>query len=113
MKARVHVTLKNGVLDPEGKAIGNALHRLGFPEVGDVRQEGAVSPAYPQMYVPLAQVSGRSMVVALRTGQDPLALVPSLKQALASVDPNLALSRITTMDQRVANTLARPRVCAR
>ncbi|MCW5745598.1 MAG: phosphoribosylformylglycinamidine synthase subunit PurS [Alphaproteobacteria bacterium] len=38
MKARVHVTLKSGVLDPQGKAIGNALHRLGFPEVGDVRQ---------------------------------------------------------------------------
>lgn len=38
MKARVHVTLKNGVLDPQGKAIGNALNRLGFPEVGDVRQ---------------------------------------------------------------------------
>jgi len=38
MKARVHVTLKGGVLDPQGKAIGNALHRLGFPEVGDVRQ---------------------------------------------------------------------------
>jgi phosphoribosylformylglycinamidine synthase len=38
MKARVHVTLKSGVLDPQGKAIGNALHRLGFAEVGDVRQ---------------------------------------------------------------------------
>ncbi|MBL8673840.1 MAG: phosphoribosylformylglycinamidine synthase subunit PurS [Rhodospirillales bacterium] len=38
MKARVHVTLKNGVLDPQGKAIGNSLHRLGFPEVGEVRQ---------------------------------------------------------------------------
>jgi phosphoribosylformylglycinamidine synthase len=38
MKARVHVTLKTGVLDPQGKAIGNALHRLGFPEVGEVRQ---------------------------------------------------------------------------
>ena len=30
MKARVHVTLKNGVLDPQGKAIGNALAGLGF-----------------------------------------------------------------------------------
>ena len=38
MKARVHVTLKNGVLDPHGKAIGHSLNRLGFPEVGDVRQ---------------------------------------------------------------------------
>ena len=80
--------------------------------VGDVRQEGAVSPAYPQIYVPFPQVSARSMVVALRTGQDPLALVPSLKQALAGVDPNLALSRVTTMEQRVAGTLARPRVNA-
>jgi phosphoribosylformylglycinamidine synthase len=38
MKARVHVTLKNGVLDPQGKAIGQALGRLGFQGVGDVRQ---------------------------------------------------------------------------
>ena len=38
LKARVHVTLKNGVLDPQGKAIGHSLNRLGFPEVGDVRQ---------------------------------------------------------------------------
>ena len=38
MKARVHVTLKNGVLDPQGKAIGHALGSLGFTGVGDVRQ---------------------------------------------------------------------------
>ncbi|MGE4221240.1 MAG: phosphoribosylformylglycinamidine synthase subunit PurS [Alphaproteobacteria bacterium] len=38
MKARVHVTLKNGVLDPQGKAIGNALAGLGFQGVGEVRQ---------------------------------------------------------------------------
>ena len=38
MKARVHVTLKNGVLDPQGKAIEHALGALGFEGVGDVRQ---------------------------------------------------------------------------
>jgi phosphoribosylformylglycinamidine synthase PurS subunit len=38
MKARVHVTLKNGVLDPQGRAIGQALHSLGFSGVGEVRQ---------------------------------------------------------------------------
>ena len=38
MKAKVHVTLKNGVLDPQGKAIGHALGNLGFAGVGDVRQ---------------------------------------------------------------------------
>jgi phosphoribosylformylglycinamidine synthase PurS subunit len=38
MKARVHVSLKTGVLDPQGKAIGNALASLGFTGVGEVRQ---------------------------------------------------------------------------
>lgn len=38
MKARIHVTLKNGVLDPQGKAIGHALSGLGFSGIGDVRQ---------------------------------------------------------------------------
>ena len=38
MKARVFVTLKNDVLDPQGKAIGHALNGLGFGQVGEVRQ---------------------------------------------------------------------------
>lgn len=38
IKARVTVTLKNGVLDPQGKAIEGALGALGFSGVGAVRQ---------------------------------------------------------------------------
>ena len=38
MKARIHITLKNGVLDPQGKAIEHALGGLGFGGVGSVRQ---------------------------------------------------------------------------
>jgi len=38
MKARIHVRLKPGVLDPQGKAIGTALKSLGFDGVGEVRQ---------------------------------------------------------------------------
>ena len=37
MKARVTVSLKTGVLDPQGKAVADTLGRLGFDEVGDVR----------------------------------------------------------------------------
>lgn len=37
MKARVFVTLKNGVLDPQGKAVHHALEGLGFDGVRDVR----------------------------------------------------------------------------
>jgi phosphoribosylformylglycinamidine synthase PurS subunit len=37
MKTRVYVTLKNGVLDPQGKAVHHALDGLGFSGVQDVR----------------------------------------------------------------------------
>lgn len=38
MKAKVHVTFKDGVLDPQGKAVRNALGSLGFKGVNRVRQ---------------------------------------------------------------------------
>ncbi len=37
MKVRVHVSLKNGVLDPQGRAIHHAIEGLGFSGVKDVR----------------------------------------------------------------------------
>jgi phosphoribosylformylglycinamidine synthase len=38
LKAKVHITLKPGVLDPQGRAIQHALASLGFSGVDDVRQ---------------------------------------------------------------------------
>lgn len=38
MKATIQITLKSGVLDPQGKAIENALEQLGFDGIGEVRQ---------------------------------------------------------------------------
>jgi len=38
MKVKVHITLKSGVLDPQGTAIGHALGSLGFAGVNGVRQ---------------------------------------------------------------------------
>lgn len=38
MKAKVFITLKPGVLDPQGKAVQQALHDLGFSSVSNVRQ---------------------------------------------------------------------------
>ncbi len=37
MLAKIHVTLKPGVLDPQGKAVHHALNDLGFPEVREVQ----------------------------------------------------------------------------
>ena len=38
MKAKIHIMLKPGVLDPQGKAIGHALASLGFAGINEVRQ---------------------------------------------------------------------------
>lgn len=38
MKAKIHITLKNGVLDPQGRAIAGALSNMGFDGVEEVRQ---------------------------------------------------------------------------
>ena len=38
MKAKVFVTLKSGVLDPQGKAIHHSVESLGFQSIGDIRQ---------------------------------------------------------------------------
>jgi len=43
MHATVHVSLKEGILDPQGKAVGQALGRLGFDEVDEVRIGRTVS----------------------------------------------------------------------
>ena len=37
MRAKVYVTLKNGILDPQGKAVQQSLHHLGYPAIKDVR----------------------------------------------------------------------------
>ncbi|MEO6026069.1 MAG: phosphoribosylformylglycinamidine synthase subunit PurS [Candidatus Binatia bacterium] len=57
--ARVYVTPKAGVLDPQGKAVQHSLHTLGYPEVGDVR-------IGKYMEVRLADVSRESAEVRLR-----------------------------------------------
>ena len=80
--------------------------------VGDVRQEGPASAAYPQLYLPLAQLSSRSLVIALRSTGDPRALAPAVKRAVAGIDASLALAQVATMEDRVAGVLARPRVNA-
>jgi phosphoribosylformylglycinamidine synthase len=61
MKARVFVTLKNGVLDPQGKAIGNALHGLGFGQVGAVRQGKVIDIELEERDQARAQASLKEM----------------------------------------------------
>ncbi len=48
MKTRIYVTLKHGVLDPQGKAIHHALEGLGFAGVDEVRQGKLIELDHPE-----------------------------------------------------------------
>ncbi len=61
MKARVFVTLKTGVLDPQGKAIGHALNGLGFRTVGEVRQGKVIDLDLAEKNETAARASLREM----------------------------------------------------
>src|SRR5258708_38696023 len=61
MKARVHVMLKNGVLDPQGKAIANALGSLGFGGVNEVRQGKVIDLDLAESDPNRARAGGESM----------------------------------------------------
>ncbi len=61
MKARVHITLKNGVLDPQGKAIENALGGLGFDGISEVRQGKYIEIVLENVSPAAAQASVESM----------------------------------------------------
>jgi putative ABC transport system permease protein len=77
--------------------------------VGDVRSAGLDRPAGPELYVPLDQIDIQFMWpanLAVRAAGDPLALVPSLRRAIAEVDPTQPVSNVQTMSAVVDFELA-------
>ena len=61
MRARVHVRLKEGVLDPQGAAIGHALGQLGFEGVAGVRQGKLIELELAQRDRAAAEAEVRAM----------------------------------------------------
>lgn len=61
MKARVTVMLKPGVLDPQGRAIGQALHTLGFAGVGEVRAGKVIELELAETSREAAQAAAEAM----------------------------------------------------
>ncbi len=61
MKAIVTVMLKDGVLDPQGKAIGQALHGLGYSQVGEVRAGKVIELELAEADPVAAKAAGEDM----------------------------------------------------
>ncbi|MBI1273205.1 MAG: phosphoribosylformylglycinamidine synthase subunit PurS [Alphaproteobacteria bacterium] len=65
MKVRVDVMLKDGVLDPQGKAIGHALQGLGFKGLGDVRAGKVIELEMDEKDPAKAEAAAKSMAEKL------------------------------------------------
>jgi len=71
---------------------------------GDVYRRLEQKP-YPKLYRYLVQEPSRGMNLVLRTSVDPGTVAPSLRDAVASLDANLPLDRVTTMDQLMEDSV--------
>jgi putative ABC transport system permease protein len=77
--------------------------------VGDVKTRRLDAATAPMVYVPHAQYVSDSMTVVVRTGGDPLAVLPLVRTQLGLVDREVALASIRTGDQIVALAVAQQR----
>ena len=78
--------------------------------VNDIRQVSMAVPAAPTVYVNNLQNSRVQMTVVARTSGEPMALVPSIRQAIWSIDPQQPIAGVFTFDESLDLALARPRL---
>ncbi|HJT79745.1 MAG TPA: ABC transporter permease [Chthoniobacterales bacterium] len=74
--------------------------------VGDVRHRGMDEPARPEFYQPHAQVPYRSMILTVRSSQDPKSLVSMIRRELTALDPDLPIAHVRTLEQVVSDSIA-------
>jgi putative ABC transport system permease protein len=77
--------------------------------VGDVHQMGLDASPEPTVYWPHSELVMSGMTILLRTTNDPLALVSTARSELQQLDPELPIAAVATMDQLLADSLARSR----
>ena len=90
--------------------------------VDDVKQEGPDGAPQPELFLAYAQVVGRSLsgsagnasqaFLVMRTEDDPVRHVETVRTALREEDPALAIDSVMTMDERIGRSVARPRTYA-
>ena len=101
--------------DPLGKRIlrtaeaeqGRWLTVVGV--VGDVQDTAVGAETEATFYVPIAQGARPSMFLVARTSVEPLSLVPAVSREVQAVDKEQPIALVQTLDERVSDSLAKPR----
>jgi putative ABC transport system permease protein len=80
--------------------------------VGDVKQERLSRPSSPEIYLHYLQFPTRGMNLVVRTGDDPQALIGSIRGALREIDPNQPIYSVRTMEERLSRSVTSQRFSA-
>jgi putative ABC transport system permease protein len=96
--------------DPIGRRVdvGSSTRTI-VGVVGDVLQRDPGQPPVPQLFAPYPQVTTLSLRFVVRTAGDPLGLASAIRAELKALDPNLAVTEFTPLEQLVSRSVARPR----
>ncbi|MGH9238731.1 MAG: ADOP family duplicated permease [Vicinamibacterales bacterium] len=78
--------------------------------VGSVKRRDLVTAPEMSVYHAATQRAGTSMTFTVKTATDPLAMIAAIQHALAELDPYLPLTRTITMEERLADSMARSRL---
>ena len=103
-----------GEADPIGRRIGNGNgEHPGWREivgvVDDMRSSGLANDVPRELYMPSTQWVNRSQTFVVRGAVPVLGLVPAVRRAVAGVDPMLALSNVSTIEQSIDDSMATSR----
>ncbi|HKG90587.1 MAG TPA: ABC transporter permease, partial [Gemmatimonadaceae bacterium] len=78
--------------------------------VGNTRIEELTREPYPQIYFSAPQVGTRTLTLVAKTSGDPLRLAGAARREVAALDRDLPVFELTTMEERLARSVSRPRV---
>ncbi len=110
---------------PHGKALGQRIQPVlpaqiwnnerltSFEVVGivrNVKSGGLNVESKPTYYLPATQAPFQAMTILVRTRNDPTMLVSALRNAVQTIDPSQPVTNISTLDQRVSDSIAQPRL---
>ena len=77
--------------------------------VGDVKHSGLAGEPNAEVYLPYLQLTFNTMNLVVRTERDPLSFVSAARSAASRVDESQPIARIRTMEEYVADSVAKPR----
>jgi putative ABC transport system permease protein len=99
--------------NPIGKSLMNSRDKVPREVVGvvvNVKFSSLTATDFPQVFLPILQTGWPEATLVVRSQTDPTALVSSVRQQIAKLDPTLPVSGVLSMNQVISESVAQPRL---